>query len=143
MSNRTVLGIASLVVFAVFAGCSQSPSESPGPAASPSIVGTWEMVTKNGKPISGSMEQISLEFGDTEVVIGTDGDTLKGTYTIDTSEVPNRITIRIEEQEEPAIGIWKLTDDSLIIKAHEKGMDFAKDFEVEEGYVLMEFRRKQ
>lgn len=147
MINRKWFGAVSLVVLAALTGCSESPSESPAPAPSPSaslsaspVVGTWALVKYQAQPVPGEEPQPIWEFGDTEFRMTVDERTFKGTYETDTTISPNRITI--DEQPESGHGIFRLTDDTLTVKISKKDKDFAKNFEPEEGYELMEFRRK-
>lgn len=150
MINRTLFGVVSLVVLAVFAGCSQSPSESPAPTPSPSpsvsapsVVGTWALVKSQGQPVPGEGPQASWKFTDTDFLMTVGDRTFKGSYEIDSSTGPNRMTITIEGQPKGGRGIFNLTEDTFIIKISEEDEGFAENFETEDGYDLMEFRRKQ
>ncbi len=154
MSNCIVPRLAGLVVLVVFAGCSQSPSESPAPTPSfspssgvrlsaPSVVGTWELVKLQGQPVPGEVPQPIWKFTDTDLLMTVGDQTLKGSYEIDSSTVPNRMTITIEGQPKGGRGIFNLTEDTFIIKIREEDAVLAENFETEEGYNLMEFRRKQ
>ncbi len=151
MSNCIVPRLAGLVVLAVFAGCSQSPSESPAPTPSPSpslsapsVVGTWALVKFQGQPLPGPYEAppASWQFSDTDFLMTVGERTFKGSYEIDSSTVPNRMTITIEGQPKDGRGIFNLTEDTFIIKISEEDEGFAENFETEEGYDLMEFRRE-
>ena len=149
MSNCIVPRLAGLVVLAVFAGCSQSPSESPAPTPSPSpslsapsVVGTWEVVKFQGQPVPGEGPQSSWEFTDTDVLITVGERTFKGSYEIDGSAEPNRMTITIEGRPMGGRGIFNLTEDTFIIKISKEDRVFAENFETQDNYDLMEFRRK-
>ena len=149
MINRTLFGVVSLVVLAVCAGCSQSPSESPAPTPSsgvrlsaPSVVGTWELMKFQGQPVPGEGPGASWEFTDTDVLITVGDRTFKGSYEIDSSTEPNRMTITIEGQPKGGRGIINLTGDTFIIKISGEDRVFAENFETEDNYDLMEFRRK-
>jgi uncharacterized protein (TIGR03067 family) len=147
MVRQTMLAVVSLVAMMAFTGCSQSPSQAPSPTPSPSpsvlsLVGTWELIKTDGKPVSEADKPFTWEFSDTGVLITYKKEVFKGTYTVDRSQVPNRMTIKIEGQEEGGRGIFQLTDDSFIIKVSEENKEFAKDFEPEAGYDLLELRRK-
>ncbi len=156
MINRTLLGIVSLVVLAAFAGCSQSPSESPSesPAptpspsqslSAPSVVGTWELVKFQGQPLPGPYEAppASWKFTDTDFLMTVGDQTLKGSYEVDSSTEPNSMTMTVEGEPKGGRGIFNLTEDTFIIKIREEDAVLAENFETEEGYNLMEFRRKQ
>lgn len=149
MINRTLFGIVSFAVLAVFAGCSQSPSESPAPTPSPSqslsapsVVGTWELVKFRGQPVPSEVPQPIWQFTDTDLLMTVGDQTFKGSYEIDSSTGPNRMTITIEGELKSGRGIFNMTEDTFIIKISEEDDVFAENFETEEGYSLMEFRRK-
>lgn len=149
MSNCIVPRLAGLVVLAAFAGCSQSPSESPAPTPSPSpslsapsVVGTWALVKLQGQPVPGEGPKASWKFTDTDFFITVGDRTFKGSYEIDSSTEPNSMTVTIEGQPKGARGIFNLTEDTFIIKTSEEDDVLAENFETEEGYDLMEFRRK-
>ena len=69
--------------------------------------------------------------------------TFKGSYEIDSSTVPNSMTMTVEGEPKGGHGIFNLTEDTFIIKIREEDAVLAENFETEEGYKLMEFRRKQ
>ncbi len=149
MSNCIVPRLAGLVVLAVFAGCSQSPSESPAPTPSssqslsaPSVVGTWELVKLQGQPVPGEVPQPTWKFSDTDFLMTVGDQTLKGSYEIDSSTVPNSMTMTVEGEPKGGRGIFNLTEDTFIIKIREEDEPLAENFETEDGYNLMEFRRK-
>ena len=154
MINRKLFGVVSLVVLAVCAGCSQSPSESPDPTPSPSpssgvrlsapsVVGTWALVKFQGQPVPGESPQPIWQFTDTDFLMTIGDQTLKGSYTIDSSTEPNSMTMTVEGEPKGGRGIFNLTEDTFIIKIREEDEVLAENFETEEGYKLMEFRRKQ
>ena len=150
MSNCIVPRLAGLVVLAVFAGCSQSPSESPAPTSSPSqslsapsVVGTWALVKLQGQPVPGEVPLPIWQFTDTDFLMTVGDQTLKGSYEIDSSTEPNSMTMTVEGEPKGGRGIFNLTEDTFIIKIREEDEPLAENFETEEGYKLMEFRRKQ
>lgn len=150
MSNCIVPRLVGLVVLAVFAGCSQSPSESPAPTPSlspslsaPSVVGTWELVKFQGQPVPGEVPQPIWQFTDTDFLMTVGDQTFKGSYEIDSSTEPNSMTMTIQGEPKGGRGIFNLTEDTFIIKIREEDEPLAENFETEEGYKLMEFRRKQ
>ncbi len=95
-----------------------------------------------GQPVPGEGPQTSWEFTDTDVLITVGDRTFKGSYEIDSSTEPNRMTITIEGRPKGGRGIINLTGDTFIIKISEEDDVFAENFETEDGYDLMEFRRK-
>jgi len=101
-------------------------------------------VKLQGQPVPGEGPKASWKFTDTDFFITVGDRTFKGSYTIDSSTEPSRmaVTITIEGQPKGTHGIFNLTEDTFIIKTSEEDAVLAENFETEEGYDLMEFRRK-
>lgn len=104
-------------------------------ATLPSIVGTWTLFKSEDKLISSPIE---YTFTNTDFLLNGQ---ILGTYSIDNSKVPNRMTITITNGGRSEV-IFKLTKDSLIIKSGDENKGFAENFAPETGYSLAELRRK-
>ena len=82
-------------------------------------------------------------FTNTEFFIIVNGRTLRGTYSIDGSKVPSRMTVKFAGSSETHRITFKVTKDSLIIKLNgDEDKDFAKEFATKTGYDLAGLRIK-
>jgi uncharacterized protein (TIGR03067 family) len=111
------------------------------------ILGTWEVVKKNGRDVTKDNVIPVQVFTEKEISFGSPkGNTIKGTYSVDQTKTPAQITIvfSIGEKKATIKGIYKIEANKLIQKTapDTKEFQYPKDFSVEDKYETLELVKK-
>ena len=119
--------------------CPCSPSAGREPDG---VQGTWRVVAFEGRPVSERMASTRWTFADGRFEwVSADG-TFTGTYSVDASTSPMRLTLRLEGEPGSGKAIVRLDGDTLLVKVNDVGdKGHATTFEPESHFDVYELRR--